>query len=67
MHGKGERDMTGISSTQLSTSLDALQDDMNAKELNLYTYAANSSFNQTMASTLGELATEAAKSKPQDL
>ena len=30
----------GISSGQLSSSLDALQDDMNAKELALYTYAA---------------------------
>jgi hypothetical protein len=67
MHGKGEQDMTGISSSQLSSSLDSLQDDMNAKELNMYTYAANSSFNQTMAQTLGELATEAAKAKPQDL
>jgi hypothetical protein len=55
----------GISSSQLSSSLDALQDDMNAKELGLYTYAAKASFNQSMAQTLGGLATDAAKAKPE--
>jgi hypothetical protein len=56
---------SAISSSQLSSSLDALQDDMNTKELSLYKYAANSSFNQSMAQTLGDLATEAAKAKPE--
>jgi hypothetical protein len=56
---------TGVSSSQMSSSLDALQDDMNAKELSLYTYAAKASFNQSMAQTLGNLATDAAKSKPE--
>ncbi|HUB45107.1 MAG TPA: hypothetical protein VMB73_08995 [Acetobacteraceae bacterium] len=55
----------GISSSQLSSSLDSLQDDMNAKELSLYTYAAKASFNQSMAQTLGGLATDAAKAKPE--
>lgn len=54
-----------MTSSQLSTSLDTLQDQMNAKELQLYTYAAKSSFNQSMAQTLGELATNAAKAKPE--
>jgi hypothetical protein len=54
-----------MTSSQLSTSLDNLQDQMNAKELSLYTYAAKSSFNQSMAQTLGELATNAAKAKPE--
>jgi hypothetical protein len=56
---------TGISSSQLSSQLDSLQDDMNSKELGLYTYAAKSSFNQSMAQTLGGLATDAAKAKPE--
>jgi hypothetical protein len=56
---------SGISSSTLSSSLDSLQDSMNAKELAMYTYAANSSFNQSMAQTLGGLATDAAKAKPQ--
>jgi hypothetical protein len=55
----------GISSGQLSSSLDSLQDDMNSKELSLYTYASKASFNQSMAQTLGGLATDAAKAKPQ--
>lgn len=55
----------GITSSQLSGSLDSLQDNMNAKELALYTYAAKASFNQSMAQTLGGLATDAAKAKPQ--
>ena len=55
----------GISSSDLSSSLDSLQDDMNAKELALYRYASNASFNQSMAQTLGGLATDAAKAKPQ--
>jgi hypothetical protein len=55
----------GISSSDLSSSLDSLQDDMNAKELTLYKYAANASFNQSMAQTLGGLATDAAKAKPE--
>ena len=55
----------GISSSQLSSSLDSLQDDMNAKELSLYTYAAKASFNQSMAQTLGGLAPDAAKAKPE--
>ena len=38
---------------------------MNAKELAMYTYAANASFNQSMAQTLGGLAEDAAKAKPQ--
>ncbi len=54
-----------MTSGQLSDSLDTLQDQMNAKELQLYTYAAKSSFNQSMAQTLGELATNAAKAKPE--
>ena len=54
-----------ITSAQLSSSLDALQDDMNGKELQMYTYAAKSSFNQSMAQTLGGLATDAAKAKPE--
>lgn len=56
---------TGISSQTLSDSLDTLQDQMNSKELTLYTYAAKASFNQSMAQTLGGLATDAAKAKPQ--
>ncbi|WP_158921283.1 hypothetical protein [Acidisphaera sp. S103] len=56
---------TGISSGQLSSQLDTLQDDMNSKELGLYTYAAKSSFNQFMVQTLGGLATDAAKAKPE--
>jgi hypothetical protein len=56
---------TGISSQTLSDSLDVLQDQMNAKELGLYTYASKASFNQSMAQTLGGLATDAAKAKPQ--
>ncbi len=55
----------GISSGSLSDSLDALQDKMNAKELQLYTYSAETSFNQSLAQTLGSLATDAAKAKPQ--
>lgn len=55
----------GISSGQLSSSLDSLQDDMNSKELALYTYVAKASFNQSMAQTLGGLATDAAKAKPE--
>jgi hypothetical protein len=55
----------GISSSQLSSQLDTLQDDMNSKELGLYQYAAKASFNQSMAQTLGGLATDAAKAKPQ--
>jgi hypothetical protein len=54
-----------LTSAQLQTQLDSLQDNMNAKELQMYTYAAKSSFNQSMAQTLGELATNAAKAKPQ--
>jgi hypothetical protein len=38
---------------------------MNSKELALYTYASKASFNQSMAQTLGGLATDAAKAKPQ--
>ena len=38
---------------------------MNSKELALYTYAAKASFNQSMAQTLGGLATDAAKAKPE--
>jgi hypothetical protein len=61
-----ETEMSGsLTSAQLSTQLDTLQDQMNAKELSMYTYAAKSSFNQSMAQTLGELATNAAKAKPQ--
>ena len=56
---------SGISSASLSSQLDTLQDDMNSKELGLYTYAAKASFNQSMAQTLGGLATDAAKAKPQ--
>jgi hypothetical protein len=70
MHGKGEKGMTTtqpLTTSQLSDKLDALNDDMSGKELGMYTYAANASFNQTMASTLGELSVEAAKSKPQEL
>jgi len=55
----------GITSGQLSDSLDSLQDQMNAKELQMYTYAAHASFNQSMAQTLGGLATDAAKAKPE--
>jgi hypothetical protein len=54
-----------VTSPQLQSQLDTLQDQMNAKELQMYTYAAQSSFNQSMAQTLGELATNAAKAKPQ--
>lgn len=54
-----------ISSAQLSAGLDAVQDDMNAKELQMYTYAAKASFNQSMAQTLGGLAVDAAKAKPE--
>jgi len=54
-----------LTSAQLQSQLDTLQDQMNAKELQMYTYAAKSSFNQSMAQTLGELATNAAKAKPQ--
>lgn len=56
---------TGISSGSLSDSLDSLQDQMNSKELAMYTYAANASFNQSMAQTLGGLAEDSAKAKPQ--
>ena len=54
-----------VTSAQLSSQLDTLQDQMNAKELQMYQYSANASFNQSMAQTLGELATNAAKAKPQ--
>jgi hypothetical protein len=54
-----------LTSAQLQSQLDTLQDQMNAKELQMYTYAAKSSFNQSMAQTLGSLATDAAKAKPQ--
>jgi len=54
-----------LTSAQLQSQLDTLQDQMNGKELQMYTYAAKSSFNQSMAQTLGELATNAAKAKPQ--
>ena len=54
-----------LSSAQLQSQLDTLQDQMNAKELQMYKYSANASFNQSMAQTLGELATNAAKAKPQ--
>jgi hypothetical protein len=69
MHGKGEQDMTTepMTTTQLSDKLDALNDDMNGKEYSMYSYAANASFSQTLASTFGELSVEAAKSKPQEL
>lgn len=56
---------SGISSGDLQSSLDSLQDSMNAKELAMYTYSANASFNQSMAQTLGGLAQDAAKAKPQ--
>ena len=55
----------GISSDQLQQSLDALQDKMNAKNLAMYTYAANSQFADTMASTCGNLSLAVAKDKPQ--
>jgi len=54
-----------LTSAQLQSQLDTLQDQMNAKELQMYTYSANASFNQSMAQTLGELATNAAKAKPE--
>lgn len=55
----------GISSGDLASSLDTVQDEMNANELSLYKYAAQQSFNQSMAQTLGQLATDAGKAKPQ--
>lgn len=54
-----------MSSSQLSTDLDNLQDQMNAKEFQLYKYSANASFNQSMAQTLGELGVNSAKAKPE--
>lgn len=54
-----------ISSGQLSDGLDSVQDKMNANELQMYTYAAQASFNQSMAQTLGGLAMDAGKAKPQ--
>ncbi len=55
----------GITSGQLQDSLDALQDKMNAKNLQMYTYSANSQFADTFASTMGNLALTVAKDKPQ--
>jgi len=54
-----------LSSAQLQSQLDTLQDQMNAKELQMYKFSENASFNQSMAETLGQLGTNAAKAKPQ--
>ncbi len=54
-----------MSSSQLQSSMNQLNDQQNANEFNLYSQAAAQSFNNSMAQTLGGLATDAAKAKPQ--
>jgi hypothetical protein len=49
----------------LDKQLGAFEDTMNDKELSMYKMAGNTSFNQSMAQTLGGLAMDAAKAKPQ--
>lgn len=57
--------MTGIDTDTLKSSMDALQDTQNANELSMYQFSAKASFAQSMASTYGGLAMDAAKNKPQ--
>jgi hypothetical protein len=57
--------MSGMTTDQLQTGLQGLQNTMNQNEYNLYEYSAKSSFANTMAQQFGDLATNAAKAKPQ--
>jgi hypothetical protein len=54
----------GMTSGQLQDQMNALNDQMNAKEFALYKNAAEQSYNNSLAQTLGGLATDAGKAKP---
>jgi hypothetical protein len=61
----GDSTTQGIPTSALQSGLDAVMDKTNAQELQMYTFAAKASFQQSMAQTLGGLAMDAGKAKPQ--
>lgn len=56
---------TGIDSDTMKSGMDAIMDKQNANELSMYQFSSNASFQQSLASTYGGLAMDAAKNKPQ--
>ena len=58
-------DAAPVGSGALQSGLDAIQQQQNGNELQMYKFSAQSSFEQTMTQTYGNLAVNAAKAKPQ--
>jgi hypothetical protein len=54
-----------LSNSGLQSGLTAVQGQQNLNELQMYQFSAQASFEQSMTQTLGGLAMDAAKAKPQ--
>lgn len=57
--------MASMTTDQLQTNMQNLQNDMNANQFGLYKMSAENSFAQSLAQTYGQLEENAAKAKPQ--